>query len=260
MDCDLCGRDLAGLPYTCKRCGQRFCAKHRLPEEHDCVQLKLEKAERELNRMDGDVEAWFKDEYRLSNVGDQRQKKTSGSGRTPDDPIVPEDRYRAANASEECSNCGTALFEHEAAGCPHCGEIYCGDHLAAHRRSCDERDRKRTDKKIHKKQKDRLEQAKNLEEKRKERFSRSDDKSNNRRNDRKTKYDKIDEERRTRYSSPDVNPDGSLSEANYEDDIQSIAPDENNSRISKGSGRLVRIVVIVFTFALLVYLAYLFVL
>jgi len=138
MDCDLCGRDLSGLPYTCKRCDQKFCTEHRLPEEHDCVALKIEKAGRELKRQEGNVDPWFKDEFRLSNIDDHDE--TQSPSRTPDDQITTDDRYRATNASEECSECGTSLFEHEAAGCPHCGEIYCGDHLGGHRRQCDERD------------------------------------------------------------------------------------------------------------------------
>jgi len=33
--CDVCG-EYENLPYQCKRCGQTFCAEHRLPENHDC--------------------------------------------------------------------------------------------------------------------------------------------------------------------------------------------------------------------------------
>ena len=69
MECDHCGRDLASLPYTCKRCGRNFCAEHRLPESHGCQQLKLEQAKRALKReADEDGGPWFKDGFRLSNV------------------------------------------------------------------------------------------------------------------------------------------------------------------------------------------------
>jgi membrane associated rhomboid family serine protease len=36
--CDACG-EYENLPYQCKRCGQTFCAEHRLPENHDCAGL-----------------------------------------------------------------------------------------------------------------------------------------------------------------------------------------------------------------------------
>ncbi len=36
--CDECGA-YENLPYQCHRCGQTFCAEHRLPENHDCPGL-----------------------------------------------------------------------------------------------------------------------------------------------------------------------------------------------------------------------------
>ncbi|ATW88397.1 hypothetical protein halTADL_1642 [Halohasta litchfieldiae] len=36
--CDACGAD-ENMPYQCRRCGQTFCAAHRLPENHDCPGL-----------------------------------------------------------------------------------------------------------------------------------------------------------------------------------------------------------------------------
>ena len=36
--CDACGAD-ENMPYQCHRCGQTFCADHRLPENHDCPGL-----------------------------------------------------------------------------------------------------------------------------------------------------------------------------------------------------------------------------
>ena len=63
MHCNQCGCNLAGLPYTCKRCGNVFCSEHRLPESHDCQQLKIEKAERALKREAGkDAGPWFDEE------------------------------------------------------------------------------------------------------------------------------------------------------------------------------------------------------
>ena len=59
MDCDYCKneitpakvskstggnfdvtKDTIAMPFKCKRCGGHFCAKHRLPENHDCPGLK----------------------------------------------------------------------------------------------------------------------------------------------------------------------------------------------------------------------------
>ena len=36
--CDECGAH-ENMPYQCRRCGQSFCAEHRLPENHDCPGL-----------------------------------------------------------------------------------------------------------------------------------------------------------------------------------------------------------------------------
>ncbi|WP_435361088.1 rhomboid family intramembrane serine protease [Haloarchaeobius sp. DFWS5] len=38
-ECDECG-DHVSMPYTCNRCGEKFCGKHRLPENHDCPGLQ----------------------------------------------------------------------------------------------------------------------------------------------------------------------------------------------------------------------------
>jgi membrane associated rhomboid family serine protease len=37
--CDECG-DETNMPYTCNRCGGKFCGTHRLPENHDCPGLQ----------------------------------------------------------------------------------------------------------------------------------------------------------------------------------------------------------------------------
>lgn len=37
-ECEACG-EYENLPYLCRRCGQSFCAEHRLPENHDCPGL-----------------------------------------------------------------------------------------------------------------------------------------------------------------------------------------------------------------------------
>jgi len=38
--CAMCGKELV-LPFTCKYCGESFCAKHRLPENHNCPGLPM---------------------------------------------------------------------------------------------------------------------------------------------------------------------------------------------------------------------------
>ncbi len=37
--CSYCG-DQEVMPFTCKFCGERFCADHRLPENHECIGLQ----------------------------------------------------------------------------------------------------------------------------------------------------------------------------------------------------------------------------
>lgn len=77
MECDHCGRNLSGLDYTCSKCGETFCTKCRLPESHDCIGLKVEKAERQLKREEGETEAWFKNNEAASKGSDE--KTISGS-------------------------------------------------------------------------------------------------------------------------------------------------------------------------------------
>ncbi|ELZ49817.1 hypothetical protein C464_03719 [Halorubrum coriense DSM 10284] len=127
MACDHCGREFDSLPYTCKRCGRDFCTEHRLPESHNCHQLKIEQAEQELKReADKDAEPWFKDEFRLSNV-----EESGSEGRATTHPAD-----ESAKPTAECKTCGKRLYEHEAAGCPNCESTFCGEHLADHRADC----------------------------------------------------------------------------------------------------------------------------
>ena len=135
MNCDHCGRDLARLPYTCTKCGGEFCPKHRLPESHDCIVLKVEKAERSLKREQGkSAGPWFKNEFRLSNVDEQPACSSE------QEQTYPADKPPETKAA--CQTCGKKLLNHEIAGCPHCGEPLCGEHAASHRRDCTDRDGK----------------------------------------------------------------------------------------------------------------------
>jgi len=36
--CDHCGKETA-LPFTCQHCGGKFCEEHRLPPNHNCVNI-----------------------------------------------------------------------------------------------------------------------------------------------------------------------------------------------------------------------------
>jgi len=39
MVCDFCKKEYEHLDYNCKFCKKGHCAKHRLPENHDCVKF-----------------------------------------------------------------------------------------------------------------------------------------------------------------------------------------------------------------------------
>jgi Uncharacterized membrane protein (homolog of Drosophila rhomboid) len=38
-ECNNCGEDVS-MPYDCRRCNQKFCSDHRLPENHNCPGLQ----------------------------------------------------------------------------------------------------------------------------------------------------------------------------------------------------------------------------
>ena len=39
MKCAYCGKEIEGLPYKCRYCGEYFCVEHHLPENHNCPAL-----------------------------------------------------------------------------------------------------------------------------------------------------------------------------------------------------------------------------
>ncbi len=43
--CYYCGGE-TDLPFECNYCKDKFCAEHRLPEQHRCVKLHLIRAKR----------------------------------------------------------------------------------------------------------------------------------------------------------------------------------------------------------------------
>jgi hypothetical protein len=56
-ECEQCGA-YENLPYQCQRCGDTFCAEHRLPENHDCPGLN------EWNDPSGVFDSGFDDSVR----------------------------------------------------------------------------------------------------------------------------------------------------------------------------------------------------
>jgi uncharacterized protein len=63
--CDRCGAH-ENLPYRCRRCGGVFCARHRLPENHDCPGLQ------EWDDPDGLFDSGFDDG--VNDPGGQRER------------------------------------------------------------------------------------------------------------------------------------------------------------------------------------------
>jgi len=45
FDCAYCG-EKQDLPFECSYCKDKFCAEHRLPEDHRCVKLYQIRAKR----------------------------------------------------------------------------------------------------------------------------------------------------------------------------------------------------------------------
>ena len=54
--CAACGKNLEGLGFKCRYCGEYFCVDHQLPENHACSGLddwkagKLKKFKKEVGR------------------------------------------------------------------------------------------------------------------------------------------------------------------------------------------------------------------
>lgn len=94
MECDHCGRHLDTLSYTCSKCDEEFCTEHRLPESHDCIGLKVEKAERELKRQEGEEVPWFDDDATGSSESDNTtarvERTVSGTSSITEQETNPE--------------------------------------------------------------------------------------------------------------------------------------------------------------------------
>jgi len=54
--CAACGKNLEGLGFKCRYCGEYFCVEHQLPENHACLGLddwkagKLKKFKKEVRK------------------------------------------------------------------------------------------------------------------------------------------------------------------------------------------------------------------
>jgi hypothetical protein len=66
--CAYCGKNLEGLPFKCRYCGEYFCVDHQLPENHACTGLedwkagKLKKFKKQVKKTER------KSEVRVKNV------------------------------------------------------------------------------------------------------------------------------------------------------------------------------------------------
>lgn len=73
--CTLCGIKEV-MPFTCKFCGNKYCADHRLPENHMCIGLQKFKEERSK-----EPEKWiyepFHAKYKEAPVGRKVRKSWS---------------------------------------------------------------------------------------------------------------------------------------------------------------------------------------
>ncbi|SDM11399.1 hypothetical protein SAMN04487949_0903 [Halogranum gelatinilyticum] len=72
-ECDQCGR-YENLPYQCRRCGQTFCAEHRLPENHSCPGLN------EWNDPSGVFDSGFDDSVNKEGRAKGAVKRVTGTG------------------------------------------------------------------------------------------------------------------------------------------------------------------------------------
>jgi len=144
-----------------------------------------------------------------------------------DDPA-----YRKEHASYRCTLCDWKIFSHEKYQCSYCGDNYCPDHRLPEKHECvdfntyNPPDQDSSDLPHTTPQRESGSIRENIP-----RVSIQDlaERTREKREQIKTKQDKIKEQQKKQFASPDVNLDGSLSEPEYEEDIQSIGSSEENS-------------------------------
>lgn len=69
-ECSKCGDE--AMTFTCKYCGEKFCSKHRLPENHDCDSME---EEIEKHKEQQSSKEWFKEEEVKNPAPSQTVKK-----------------------------------------------------------------------------------------------------------------------------------------------------------------------------------------
>jgi membrane associated rhomboid family serine protease len=69
-ECSKCGED--AMTFTCKYCGEKFCSKHRLPENHECDSME-EEIEKQKDKENSDQ--WFQENEVRNPAPSQITKK-----------------------------------------------------------------------------------------------------------------------------------------------------------------------------------------
>jgi len=70
-ECSECGEK--SMSFTCRYCGEKFCSKHRLPENHDCDGLESGKKEEYSKSESSEDQKWFDDKF--NDNKEKRSKK-----------------------------------------------------------------------------------------------------------------------------------------------------------------------------------------
>ena len=77
-ECSKCGKQ--SMSFTCRYCGEKFCAEHRLPENHDCSGLESGKKE-EHSSSSSESRKWFDEKFQDKKTDTkQRQKEFQKPG------------------------------------------------------------------------------------------------------------------------------------------------------------------------------------
>ncbi|MFB6213064.1 MAG: rhomboid family intramembrane serine protease [Candidatus Nanohaloarchaea archaeon] len=69
-ECSECGKD--SMSFTCRYCGKKYCAEHRLPENHDC-----EKLDEEVEKKREQQGKWFQEKEVRNEVKPSEPRKPS---------------------------------------------------------------------------------------------------------------------------------------------------------------------------------------
>jgi len=119
--CRQCDRELDSvLPYQCKYCHDFFCEEHRLPENHNCKNLKTS------------WDSWKKRQRKLQGVPEKRntshQTNSSGSPRPPTNLVT---------VCEMCPPTNLSYFDSlKIRECKYCHKKFCRAHIKPKKHSC----------------------------------------------------------------------------------------------------------------------------